>query len=150
MKNNNIFFITITSIAIFSSVNTYAAVCPQNGDMARKIAERREIIKSQVEKQIDTKIDMDNNPFVYVNKDKVCDLGGLGLHMPGLPTFGFGFKGIDGCSLLKSVTGDMVSKINQRMQDSVDKALDKVIGMKTDFTIDLGQVAQDEIEHATE
>lgn len=64
------------------------------------------------------------NPYVYQNPDAGCDLG---FKLPGLSGSGMGLNG-DSCGILKSVTGDMVSKVNQASQGAVDSVLNKIPG----------------------
>jgi hypothetical protein len=64
------------------------------------------------------------NPLIYTNPDTVgCDLG---FSMPGLPSFGTKIDGLDACSVLKAVTGDMVGKANTAMKDGLNGALQEV------------------------
>jgi hypothetical protein len=46
--------------------------------------------------------------------------------MPGLPAFGTNVTGLDACSILKAVTGDMVSKANSEMSTALSSALSEV------------------------
>lgn len=103
---------------------------------------------------IDTSLTTDGpngaaNPFIYVNPDQACDLG---LQMPGLPDFGFGLSGIDSCSVLKAVTGDMVHEVNKKTQGAIDDSF-KDITNEVDgvlpgdgFEFDLEDVVIDKVK----
>lgn len=113
---------------------------------AKQVAARMKQIKSNVCSQVDTRVTLDNSPYVYKNPDAGCDLG---LSMPGLPNIGFGLEGIDSCKILKAVTGDLVKSVNKGLRDSVDSAVKGVTGGKSDldYDVDLGKIALDEIRN---
>ena len=129
----------IISAAI--AVPAIAAECADESEWAKLLDAKKVKIRTQVESQIDTSVDVANSPFIYTNPDAGCDLG---FTMPGLP--GFGISGIDACKLLKSVTGEMVSDINKTMKDSLDSTLESVIGTSDSQNLDLQNVAEDAIK----
>lgn len=71
--------------------------------------------------KVDTNPDLENSRFFYQSPEaNDCDLG---LDFPGMPSFGFSADGLNACSLVKSVTGDLVDLANAEMQKGVDEAL---------------------------
>jgi hypothetical protein len=66
---------------------------------------------------VNTEASLDNNPFVYTNKDGGCPSG---LQLPGLPDFGSITGGINACAIMKAVTSDMVSKVNSTIRTTMN------------------------------
>lgn len=66
---------------------------------------------------VNTEASLDNNPFVYTNKDGGCPSG---LQLPGLPDFGSITGGINACSIIKAVTSDMVGKVNSTIRGTMN------------------------------
>lgn len=106
-------------------------------DFAQQIKTVQREKASNVCRQVDTSVNVENSPYIYTNPDAGCDLG---FSMPGLPDIGIGLDGINSCELLKAVTGDLVKDINKEMQGAVADAIDAV-GGETEFGIDLGDVS---------
>lgn len=114
-----------------------------------KVSEVIDKLATNVCDQIDTKpLTLDeaqSTPYGY--KSETCDLG---LSMPGLPNFGMNIGGLDSCSILKAVTGDMVDKANQEMQSSLDGALEAIKGDTTiPNNVDLNDIVADQVKQKT-
>lgn len=100
-------------------------------------------IKDQVCNQLDLSVNIEASPFLYTDPEASCDLG---FQMPGLPDFNLGFDGIDSCSLLKAVTGELVNQINTEMRDAVTGAIDGVgLDSGGDIDIDFGDIVINEV-----
>lgn len=65
--------------------------------------------------------DISKNPYTYISPNG-CDFG---LSLPGLPSFGNG-GGLDACSIVTAITGPMVNKVNQGMQDATNQAVNGI------------------------
>jgi hypothetical protein len=113
------------------------------GEFKRKIDDYFVVAIPGVCSQLDTENKYEDSPYMWINPDASCDLG---LSMPGLPNIGFGLDGFDSCKILKAVTGDMVEKVNQEMRGAVDEALQEITDGKTQFDLDLTDIAIGEIE----
>lgn len=74
---------------------------------------------------INTNPDPSSSKFAYENPDGGCDIG---LDMPGLPSFGGSITGFDACQIVKAVTGDMVDKVNDTVNDAWDGAINAAKG----------------------
>lgn len=112
-----------------------------HSDNAAQQAASEEHFRAQKQaacEQIDLTNNLENNPYAFKSEDVGCDLG---LEMPGLPSFGgLGFEGLDSCSLLKMVTGDMVDAANTAMRDKVDGIVfEGVQGINDRLGLDSGQ-----------
>lgn len=66
--------------------------------------------------------DITKNPYTYTSPNGGCDLG---LSLPGLPNFGNG-GGFSACAAVTAITGSMVQKVNQGMQQTTDTAVNSV------------------------
>jgi hypothetical protein len=66
---------------------------------------------------VNTEASLENNPFVYTNKDGGCPSG---LQLPGLPDFGSITGGINACSIIKAVTSEMVGKVNSTIRGTMN------------------------------
>lgn len=72
---------------------------------------------------VNTEASLDNNPFVYTNKDGGCPSG---LQLPGLPDFGSITGGINACSIIKAVTSDMVGKVNSSIRGAMNSTVNGI------------------------
>lgn len=113
------------------------------GDFKKKIDDYFTVAIPGVCSQLDTENKYEESEYMWVNPDASCDLG---LSMPGLPNIGFGLGGFDSCKILKAVTGDMVKAVNKEMKDAVTDAINEITDGKTQFDLDLTDVATNEIK----
>ncbi len=141
----------VMSLSSLTSQNSFAADSVAEvrlsrgcaGDFKKKVDNYFVVAIPGVCNQLDITNKGEESPYMWVNPDASCDLG---LSMPGLPNIGFGLDGFDSCKILKAVTGDMVKQVNSEMKDAVSEAIQEITDGKTEFSLDLTDVAIDNIE----
>jgi hypothetical protein len=80
---------------------------------------------------VNTEASLENNPFVYTNRDGGCPSG---LQLPGLPDFGSITGGIDACSIMKAVTSEMVGRVNSTIRTGMNETVSAINTASRDAT----------------
>ncbi|SHH50291.1 hypothetical protein [Ferrimonas marina] len=117
----------LLAFSVLAAQPANASTCPDRGG-STQVEEAWERAKEDACADLkDPEEAMAMNPFVYKDPNAMLANCGLGLELPGLPSFGIDFDyNFDVCDAVESLSGDLVRDINSKMQDWMSDATDKV------------------------